>query len=174
MTMTMQGEGWRWRWREQALTDKLRLLKFVLAAWHIKVSLREHTLSLSVYRHSCLQLELSPSLTSSLHLLSVVCWLFGFALLSILILPLTFICLAIFHLFKKHNNFRIFFWALRIWLLALAKLGVCSFVPHTGSRSECRRRNSMGRIHEPSARLLLFYFGLSLLSCLLFFMAVCA
>lgn len=159
MTMTTQGEGWRWRWREQALTDKLRLLKFVLAAWHIKVSLREHSLSLSPYigipafylnwarrwRHHC-----------TYCLSSVGCSALLF--LSILILPLTFICLAIFHLFKKHNNFRIFFWALPIWLLALAKLGVCSFVPH----------NSMGRIHEPSARLLLFYFGLSLLSCLLF------
>lgn len=158
MTMTTQGEGWRWRWREQALTDKLRLLKFVLAAWHIEVSLREHSLPLSVYRHSCLQLELSPSLTSSLHLLSVVCWLFGFALPFYSYFATHLYLPSDFPFIQKHNNFRIFFWALRIWLLALAKLGVCSFVLH----------NSMGRIHEPSARLLLFYFGLSLLSCLLF------
>lgn len=138
---------------------------------YIKASLRDLPAG---YRQSCLQLELSLAslLTSSLHLLSFV-EVFGLLFFLFLFCHSPLFTKR-FSIYSKSTTIFAYFFEhthiyLPIWLLALAKLGVWSFVPGLAAgQNGGGGGNSMGRIHELSARLLLFYFGLSLLSCLLF------
>lgn len=161
-------EGRRGREKEsRRATDKLRLWSLSLAQ-HTKASLRDLPLSLSICRSATTwadpKLGVLPCRRHRCAYctptwVSFCCSCTSFSHFAThLYLPCDFLFIQKAQQFSYtiyHTN-HIY---LPIWLLALAKLGVCS--------------NSMGRIHELSALshpifFILFFFRLSLLSCLLF------